>query len=196
VKAAATILRRCGSFPSAGDHCLEVGFGRLGWLGELISWGVPETNLHGIELDEVRVKSAKELLPLADLRVGDATKLPWDDGAFRLVIASTVFTSVLDPSVRQLLAKEILRVLPIGGALLWYDFAINNPGNSNVRKVDRSELRSLFPQSRRIIKSITLAPPLARFIAPRSWALANMLEAIPFLRTHLIGVLIKNSNSS
>src|SRR6185436_8052090 len=49
VKAAATILRRCGSFPSPGDHCLEVGFGRLGWLSDLIYWGVPEANLHGIE---------------------------------------------------------------------------------------------------------------------------------------------------
>jgi hypothetical protein len=28
-------------------------------------------------------------------------------------------------------------------------------------------------------------------IVPRSWALATLLEAIPFLRTHLLAVLVK-----
>jgi hypothetical protein len=90
-----------------------------------------------------------------------------------------------------MIAKEITRVLGPGGALLWYDFAVNNPSNSQVRKVNGRELRELFPQLSGEIKSITLAPPIARFIAPKSWVLATILEAIPFLRTHLIGVLVK-----
>lgn len=193
VKAAATILRRWGAFPGADDQCLEIGFGSLGWLGDLISWGVLETNLHGIELDPDRVTSAKKVLPVADLRVGDATDLPWANDTFQLVIASTVFTSVLDSSVRSVLAKETIRVLSPGGVLLWYDFAVNNPANPHVRKVARQELKELFPTLEGVIRSVTLAPPLARFIAPKSWVLATILEAIPFLRTHLIAVLVKNS---
>jgi hypothetical protein len=90
-----------------------------------------------------------------------------------------------------MVAGEITRVLAPGGALLWYDFAVNNPWNPHVRKVDRKGLRELFPELSGEIRSITLAPPIARFAAPKSWVLATMLEAIPFLRTHLIGVLVK-----
>jgi ubiquinone/menaquinone biosynthesis C-methylase UbiE len=192
-RSAARMLRRAGAFPEAGNQCLEIGFGSLGWLGDLIGWGLRETDLHGIELDPMRAAKAHDALPAADLRVGDATELPWDDNSFQMVVASTVFTSILDPRVRKLVAKEITRVLAGGGALLWYDFAVNNPRNTHVRKVDRKELKELFPQLTGVVKSITLAPPLARFIAPKSWVLATIFEAIPFLRTHLIGVLIKNS---
>jgi ubiquinone/menaquinone biosynthesis C-methylase UbiE len=190
-RVAARKLHEEGVFPKAGDKCVEVGFGSVGWLGELISWGVPETDICGIELDSVRAKRAQELLPLADLRVGDATVLPWKSGTFQIVISSTVFTSILDPDVRGIVAGEINRVLAPGGALLWYDFAVNNPSNPGVRRVDRSELKRLFPQLRGGIRSITLAPPLARFLAPRSWVLATLFEAIPLLRTHLLAVLVK-----
>jgi len=84
-------------------------------------------------------------------------------------------------------------VLAPGGALLWYDFAFNNPKNPHVRGISRSEVRKLFPQLVGKIKSVTLAPPLARLIVPRSWTLATFLEAVPFLRTHLLAVLIKAS---
>jgi hypothetical protein len=42
------------------------------------------------------------------------------------------------------------------------------------------------------IRPVTLAPPLARLLAPNSWTLATFLEAIPLLRTHLMAVLIKS----
>src|SRR5581483_615232 len=142
-RVAARMLYEAGVFPKAGDACLEVGFGFLGWLGDLIVWGMRETDLHGMELNPQRTKRAKEILPLADLRQGDATSLPWESNSFRLVIASTLFTSILDDGVRRLIADEITRVLAPGGALLWYDFAVNNPKNSQVRRVARSEIRQL-----------------------------------------------------
>ncbi len=189
---AARLLRRGHAFPGAETPCLEVGHGRLGWLGDLISWGVRETSIAGIELDPVRAREAHRVLPSADLRVGDAGKMPWPDGAFRLVIASTVFTSVLEPLSRHRLAAEIERVLAPGGALLWYDFRVNNPRNRNVRGIGRRELRSLFPGLASVVRSVTLAPPLTRLIAPWSHWLATTLEAVPALRTHLVAVLIKN----
>lgn len=188
---AALMMDRAKVFPDSDTECLEVGCGALGWLGDVIIWGVPETKLHGIELNPARLERARRLLPGADLQLGDATQLPWQSETFQLVIISTVLTSILDSEVRRLVADEVTRVLAPGGALLWYDFAVNNPRNPHVRKVDRAELRELFPQLRGEIKSITLAPPIARFIAPKSWVLATILEAVPFLRTHLIGVLIK-----
>ena len=170
---------------------MEIGFGYLGWLAALIGWGVPEKNLHGIELYAPRAERAHEILPVADLRTGDGGCLPWAEGTFHLVVASTVFTSILSTQTRRKVAAEILRVLVPGGALLWYDFAVNNPRNQNVRRVGRSEIRQLFPALRGEIRSITLAPPLARLLAPRSITLATIVEAIPWLRTHLMAVLVK-----
>ena len=190
---AAAMLNEARVFPRTGARCLEVGCGSGGWLADLISWGVRDSDLHGIDIDPVRIRRAKEIWSAADLRVGDAADLPWDDGTFSLVISSTVFTSVLDHDVRALIANEIVRVLAPGGALLWYDFAFDNPQNAQVRGIGRREIRKLFVQLAGNIRSVTLAPPLARLIVPRSWALATLLEAIPFLRTHLLAVLIKPS---
>jgi ubiquinone/menaquinone biosynthesis C-methylase UbiE len=188
---AALLLKRSGGFPGPGDPCLEVGCGRLGWLADLIAWGVRETDLHGVELDSERLERAQLALPAADLRVGDAAELPWPDGSFRFVIASTLFTSILDADVRRKVAGEIVRVLVPGGALLWYDFAVDNPRNPNVRGVSRRELVTLFSSLSGTVRSVTLAPVLARAVAPRSWTVATLLEAIPFLRTHLVAVLRK-----
>ena len=189
---AAKMLHRAGVFPGPHTECLEIGFGSRGWLTDLIRWGVPERNLHGIELYTPRANAARELLPSADLRTGDASRLPWENESFQIVVASTVFTSILDPSVREMVAREITRVLAPGGALLWYDFAVNNPRNPQVRKVGRAELRRLYPALSGEIRSVTLAPPLARWIAPRSIALATLAETIPCLRTHLLAVLVKS----
>jgi SAM-dependent methyltransferase len=192
---AAQMLHSAGVFPKQGTLCLEIGYGKIGWMGDLLSWGLRETDLHGIELDSRRAMIARKALPNADLRIGDAMELPWPPETFQLVVASTVFTSILDPVLRRKVAEEIGRVLAPGGALLWYDFFRNNPGNPNVRAVTRRELGGLFPALTGEIRSVTLAPPLARRVARRSWVLATALEAIPALRTHLLAVLVKRVRS-
>jgi len=50
----------------------------------------------------------------------------------------------------------------------------------------------LFPALHGPMQSVTLAPPLARVVAPRSWVAATLLEACPWLRTHLMAVLVKD----
>ncbi|HSE20427.1 MAG TPA: class I SAM-dependent methyltransferase [Pyrinomonadaceae bacterium] len=189
---AAALLHRNGVFPRVGDKCLEIGVGNLGWLGDLISWGVHERDIYGIELQTSRVEHVHEILPCCDVRTGDASALPWPDNSFHLVIASTVISSILEQKIRRQVAAEITRVIQPGGALLWYDFAYNNPRNPSVRRIYRSELKELFPDLHGPIRRITLAPPIARFVVPKSWPLAVLLETVPFLRTHLLAVLRKN----
>lgn len=190
-RVAAMQLQRAHAFPAAHSRCLEVGCGSQGWLGELVTWGVSQRALHGIDLSAESVETARRCLPAADLRIGDATALPWSDAVFHLVIASTVFSSVLDTRVRAALAAEIRRVLRPGGAFVCYDLAVNNPRNRQVRRVTRRELRELFPDLDGTITAVTLAPPLARRIAPHSWTVATLLQALRPLRTHLLAVLIK-----
>jgi len=185
------MLHRAGVFPGPEDQCLEVGYGRVGWLADLIGWGVPCGSIHGIELDERRAAVAQRLLPGADLRVGDATALPWDSDSFHLVIVSTVFSSILEASVRRRLAEEITRVLAPGGAVLCYDFRINNPRNRAVLRLTRADLTAMFTGLNHQHKTVTLAPPIARLVAPLSWSLATFLEIFPPLRTHMLTLMIR-----
>ena len=186
---AARLLHEAGVFPGATSQCLEIGFGGGGWLPELLAWGASEETLHGVEIDTTRLAATRKRLPAAHLIEADAADLPYDSESFDLVVVSTVFTSILDDEVRRDVAQEIQRVLRPGGALLWYDFAVDNPRNPNVRGVPKKELLSLFPELRGAVRRVTLAAPLVRLVAPRSWWLAELLEALPLLRTHLVAVL-------
>jgi ubiquinone/menaquinone biosynthesis C-methylase UbiE len=186
------MLNRARKFPHPGDKCLEIGYGKLGWLADLISWGVRECDLYGIELDGTRASIAKTTLPSAHLEVGDAASIPWPDDYFDLVVASTVFSSIQQPNVRRLIARDIDRVLSHGGAVVLYDTAVNNPANKNLYRIGRRDIAGMFPGYKCFYRSITLAPPIARFTAKWSWTAATLLSGVPFLRTHFLAVLLKN----
>jgi ubiquinone/menaquinone biosynthesis C-methylase UbiE len=188
---AAMVLKKVGKFPVTGDRCLEVGYGKLGWLGKLVSWGAKDSDLFGIELDEGRASIARRALPNAQLRVGNANDLPWPNSYFHLVIASTLFSSILDEDFRMSIAKEINRVLEPGGVVLCYDAAVRNPRNKSLKGINRSEIVRLFPNYHHHFRSVTLAPPILRRAAKLNWELATILSTIPFLRTHLLATMVK-----
>jgi|SRR5215218_2140941 len=174
----------------AGKRVLEVGCGSGNWL-EMMEEKLEGASLAGIELDPGRAASAAARFPGADIRSGDASRLPWESGSFDIVLQSTVFSSILDPDMRRAVASEMLRVLAPGGAILWYDFFVNNPSNLHVRGVRRREIEALFPGCRVALRRTTLAPPLARRIVPVSWNLAALLESLRVLDTHYFGVILR-----
>ena len=188
---AAEMLSEIQKFPVPGHRFLEVGYGKIGWLGDALSWGLRTTDLYGIELDSQRARRAQLAFPGAHLEVGDATSLPWPDNHFDYAVISTVFSSVLSDRVRSLIAQEVARVVRSEGSVILYDIRVNNPRNQAVRRLTRPEVRSMFPGFSYQFRSATLAPPVARLIAKRSWGLANVLSGIPFLRTHFVAVLVK-----
>jgi ubiquinone/menaquinone biosynthesis C-methylase UbiE len=188
---AARLLRDAEVFPEADNEILEIGCGQLGWLSDMLEWGVRASNLSGIDLDARRIEEARLRIPSADLRVGDATTLPWDDGKFQLVVASTVFSSVLDAVVRERIAAEMWRVLKPGGAVLWYDVAVPNPANRQLRAFAPAAISRLFSAGTLRYRRVTLIPAIARIVAPRSWVLATLLEAVPWLRTHVLAIVRK-----
>jgi SAM-dependent methyltransferase len=193
LRAAAALLRRAGLFPERGTRVLEIGCGARGWIPDLLGWGVREAELSGVDLDEARIAQARESFPAADLRVADASVLPFPARTFRLVVLSTVFSSILDEAVRRRVASEATRVVATDGGILWYDFAVDNPSNPNVRGVNERELRDLFPGFDATVCRVTLAPPLARLVVPRAAWLAALLETFPFLRTHRVALLRASS---
>ena len=182
-------LRRAGMLPLAGRSALDVGCGSGQWLADLETWGATREQLAGVDLLPERLEAARARLAGADLRQGDASRLPWPAGTFDIVVQSTVFSSILDPGMRAAVAAEMARVLAAGGVILWYDFFVDNPRNRAVRGIRRRDVAALFPGFRIELARVTLAAPIARAIAPRSQLAATALEALRALNTHYLGVL-------
>lgn len=184
-------LREEGVFPLRDKKILDVGCGNGVWLADLEKWGAGQENLCGVDIREDAVKEARMRFPSADLRITDAQHVPWPDGVFDIVVQSAVFTSILDDSLKKKIAREMARVLKEDGLVLWYDFMYNNPANPNVRGIKAREVKQLFPGSGIKLKKITLAPPIARLLAPRLRPACVFLEKLKFLNTHYLAVIKK-----
>jgi ubiquinone/menaquinone biosynthesis C-methylase UbiE len=185
------MLSRASLFPPVHRRILDIGCGSGGWLLGFAQWGADPACLSGIDLSLERVRTARLRLPRADIRLGNAAKLPWGAATFDLVTQFTVFTSILKPEVKREVAAEMVRVLKPGGCILWFDFRVNNPSNPNVRGIGAAEISDLFPSCGVQLEPVLLAPPLARSVAAWSRPLAELLHSIPFLRTHYTGLIRK-----
>jgi len=189
-RAVLRLLRRAGLGDLARLRILEVGCGRGRTLADWVRWGASPNRLCGIDLMEPFVREAAELLPRAVMAVGAADRLPFGDRSFDIVAQFTMFTSILDPVMRQQAAAEMRRVLAPGGAVLWYDFRYPSPGNRDVRPVRLPEIRALFPDWPMEVVAATLLPPLARRLAGFSVATCRLIETtLPPLRSHYLALI-------
>lgn len=170
----------------------EVGCGAGGNLLELLRVGLAPGHLTGVELLPERHAAARAMLPPAlTLHLGDASQAPVEPGSQDFVFQSTVFSSILSDAVQQQVADAMWRWLRPGGAVLWYDFIVDNPRNRDVRGVPLAHVRGLFPEGRLRWQRLTLAPPLARAVCRLHPAAYAVFNSIPWLRTHVLAVIEK-----
>ncbi len=170
----------------------EVGCGSGGNLLELLQLGFAPRHLTGIELLPDRLAQARERLPAAlRLLAGDAAEADIQPASQDLVLQATVFSSLLDDAFQQRLADALWRWLKPGGAVIWYDFTVDNPRNRDVRGVPVARIRALFPQGTVTARRVTLAPPLARAACRVHPRLHDALNLLPLLRTHVLAWVAK-----
>lgn len=189
-------LSRFGISDLADKKILDFGCGTGGVLRDFIKYGAMPENCFGIDLLPDRIDTANKLSPNIDVRCGNGEKLPYEDALFNMVLCFTVFTSIFDEDMKRQIAEEMLRVLKPEGIILWFDYHMNNPQNPDVRGVKKKEIHGLFPNCEIHLKRITLAPPLARAIAPRSWLACYLLEKLKVFNTHYVGIIKKIPNPS
>jgi SAM-dependent methyltransferase len=183
------LLRRAGLSSLAGLDVLDVGCGDGAMLSQFIEWGVAPERAAGIDIREEAVETSRRLCPSSAIKLGSAETLPWPNASFDLVSQITVFSSVLDADRRRRIAAEMIRVLRPSGVVLWYDFFYDNPANPNVVGIRRRELSALFPGFIASVRRLTLAPPISRRLPEWSLPLSyQMLQSVPFLRTHYLGL--------
>jgi len=189
------LLRRAGLLQLGHLRLTEVGCGGGGNLLELLRLGFAPENLQGVELLPERFAQARAALPAATrLWQGDAAdpvQAPVAANSQDLVLQSTVFSSLLDDAFQQRLARTMWQWLRPGGAVIWYDFAVDNPRNPDVRGVPLAKVQQLFPRARIRARRVTLAPPLARVVCRLHPALYGLCNALPLLRTHRLAWIEK-----
>jgi SAM-dependent methyltransferase len=172
------LLAAHGVHDTGALRLVEVGCGSGGNLLELLRLGFAPRHLRGIELLPERHAAARAALPEAvALELGDASVARLEPGSQDLVLASTVFSSLLDRAFQHQLADAMWSWLAPGGAVLWYDVTFDNPRNPDVRGVP--------------LPRVTLAPPLARAVCRWHPALYTAFNALPLLRTHLLAWIEK-----
>lgn len=184
--ALSALLRRRVGPDLSGWQLVEVGCGSGGNLLDLIRLGAEPERLCGLELLPERAAAARRLLPAA-VRVveGDALRADLPAASQDAVAQFTVFSSLLDDAFQQRLADAMWHWLKPGGGVLWYDFAIDNPRNPDVRGVPLHRVRQLFPAGTLTsVQRVTLAPPLARAVCRLHPALYGVFNCLPLLRTH------------
>jgi len=185
------MLAAAGLLPLGTRPLLEVGCGAGDVLASLDALGAAREALTGVDLLPDLIAMARTRLPGVRFEVANAERLPFDPGTYELVLAFTVFTSILDDGMARRVAAEMDRVLRPGGAVVWYDFRYDNPANPHVRGVGRDRIRALFPGYGTHLRSVTVLPPLARRLGRATSWVYPLLARLPPLRTHHLGVLRK-----
>jgi ubiquinone/menaquinone biosynthesis C-methylase UbiE len=120
--------------------------------------------------------------------VADAFELPFAGASFRLVLAFTLLSSIVDPSSRVRIADEIGRVLVPGGSVLVYDVRVPNPLNAQTRPIPLSELARLFAGCEVQSHPLTVVPQLSRWLPEFGY---RALAALPFALTHRLTLLTR-----
>lgn len=191
------LLKRHACTDLLKKKVLDVGCGNGRHLHRFLDYGACLDNLFGIDLMTHRIEQARQRYPAIHWQVGSAHQLPYQSQTFDLVMSFVVFSSILNDSLRQLIACEMWRVLKPGGLILFYDFTYSNPRNSAVQGISHSQIRTLFDQPGVTFdfRRSTLAPPIARMLAPRAYGLAFLLERLKFLNTHVIGIISQQEHS-
>jgi ubiquinone/menaquinone biosynthesis C-methylase UbiE len=131
-----------------GQQLLEIGCGAGAVLGVLAT-AHPALRLAGIDLVAEQIGFARQHLTrlghgAADLRVGDATALPWPEASFDHVYMMWFLEHVPDPAP---FLREARRVLRPGGTITInetdYDFAHPYPASADIAYLIDAE-RELF----------------------------------------------------
>jgi ubiquinone/menaquinone biosynthesis C-methylase UbiE len=113
--------------PEAGASVLDVGCGTGTQLALYRDHGC---HISGIDPSPAMLRVASERLGAgADLRLGDATRMPFSDGSFDLALTTLVLHE-MRPAVRAATVREVKRVLKPEGRYLVIDFHAGPPRRS------------------------------------------------------------------
>jgi SAM-dependent methyltransferase len=168
---------------------LDIGCGN----GSLLNWfqaeGAEPRNLVGIDLLPAQIEDARNKYPGLFFLEANAERLEFPDASFDVILAFTVFSSILDGSMARNVAQTIARILKRDGVIVWYDIRYPNPWNRNVQAMTKARIRRLFPNFMLDLTSITVLPPLTHRLGNYAKKAYPLLTMIPVFHSNYIGLL-------
>ncbi len=190
---------RTAGFEPEDQLVLDVGCGNGQSLLIPLALGTQPERLVGIDLLPERVEAAKRRLPGVRIECADASKLPFEAGAFDVVQASTMFVQITDDDLAGRIASEMIRVAKPGGHLLVCDWRYDKPGEHQYKALGRSRLRRLFGVGEsttvKRVHAGALVPPVGRRLSRWDWpgVYFTFQRLLPFLVGQVVTVLEKRS---
>lgn len=173
---------------------LDVGCGSGAGLLQFVRLGFNPSNLAGIDSDAARIEEAKLFLPGIDLRVADATAMPFDAGFFDLVFESTMLGTLESQSLLASIASEMIRVCRSGGHIMLADWRYSRRGSGVKTAISASKIAELFDVggSTSVVSAErgALVPPLGRRLSRLAPSLYFLVQAlVPFASGQVTTVL-------
>jgi ubiquinone/menaquinone biosynthesis C-methylase UbiE len=186
-RAVVSVLNEAG-VELADAELLDVGCGTAPHLRYFVELGADRDRLHGVDLVPERIEVARQLTPAMDLRVADATDLPYDDGAFDVVSQFTALCNIRDSALLERAAAEMSRVLKPDGAIVWVDIARANGRDAPYQPISEPRVQELF-SAFEIVAARRLFHRWSMPLAGRWPEVALALERLPIGKSHLVASL-------
>ncbi|MCP4229491.1 MAG: glycosyltransferase [bacterium] len=168
---------------------LDVGCGDGSDLFLQAHLGFEPENIFGVDINERAVPTAKERG--FHVCFADGASLPFPDNYFDIVTANLVMFSIFDFGMLRRFAEECVRVSNPGGTTIVYELSIQPPYNKDVMIITRRKMRKIFRGHPVRFVSLTLNPLIARMVVPLSTTFAELLDNIPFMKTHYLAIVEK-----
>ncbi|TAK34805.1 MAG: class I SAM-dependent methyltransferase [Chloroflexota bacterium] len=153
---------------------LEVGCGGGAGIPNLLRLGFDPARIYGVDLLADRISEASGRFPTAHFVCGDARCLDFEEGAFDIVLESTMFVSITDHEISRAIAAEMLRVVRRDGYIVLADWRYAKPGGTSYAGLSRGRIDQLFQVGRQTrivgVHHGALVPPLGRYLSRHGMA--------------------------
>lgn len=166
-------------FDPATAQVLDVGAGQGVGLRPFLIAEFAMAQLHGLDLFADRVEEGLRRTPGLDLRVGDATAIPYADRSFDLVCEQFCFCHIPDDAAKAAIAREMMRLSR--GYILIHDWRMGS-SSRKLYSVSTARIREWFPgwETAARFRSQLWPPigrPISRF-APLLYDVARMVNPL------------------
>lgn len=161
---------------------LDVGCGSGSGLIQLLRLGFAQQQMSGVDVSPERIDQARQTLPLADFKCESADAMSYPDGAFDIVLESTMFVLLPSEDMARGIARDMVRVTRPGGYLMLIDWRYSKPGSDVYKAMSKRRVSELFDVggSTSVVtrQRGALVPPVGRALsryAPSLYFLAQAL---------------------
>lgn len=186
---AVNMMERSGLDITA-SQVLDVGCAQGYGLRPFLLAGFRLDQLHGIDLFADRVEYGKELTPGMDLRVGDATVMPYEDQSFDLVCEQFCFCHIPSDEAKVKIAREMMRVSK--RYIIIHDWRAGSE-RKQLYSVSQSNIARWFPGWTIAARYRSqLWPPIGRPLSRFAWSLYDLARALSPLIGSWMTVLTKH----